>query len=271
MTETGSEGYTIILDWVVRKCGARDALIYGVVLRYCQMREGVCFASTSTMGKHIGMSRQCFARGLRRLVDAGLIADKTPDAEGATHVYTVVPGGVAIDEPVTPHNTPTCNAPLQPVTPCNTTCYAALQPPVTPCNTRITIEETSSSSTPAAAPHIERDPDVIYLFGLVDRVGVMVGGQLQEEQWRGLLEITRDHDLLAEAFAEAAQQPRQPNVRYIRSILERCIAEGRRPGARDSGQARAAPAVRAEQIAPGVFRMPVSTAHLRGGRRDGET
>ena len=101
------------------------------------------------------------------------------------------------------------------------------------------------SSTTATVRHIETDPDVTRLFTLINRAGIVLGGDLQAERWRSLLDVTRDMALVGEAFDVAAEQPRQPNVGYIRSILERCIAEGCRPGERrpggDGHGARAAP------------------------------
>jgi hypothetical protein len=79
--------------------------------------------------------------------------------------------------------------------------------------------------------HVETDPDVAFLFQQVDRAGVFVNGMLGDEQWRSILDVTRDHGLIQEAFADAAaSSARQPSPKLLRAILERCIAEGCRPG-----------------------------------------
>lgn len=97
---------------------------------------------------------------------------------------------------------------------------------------------------------LETDPDVAHLFTEVERAGVLVGGQHQDEQWRAVLEVTRDHALISEAFADvAATSPRAPTPKLMRTILERCMAEGCRPGEwrGRGGQPRASPgASRAE-------------------------
>jgi len=80
------------------------------------------------------------------------------------------------------------------------------------------------------------DPDAAFLFGLIDRAGIIISSTMQSERWLDLLELTRDHDLLREAFEAAAGQPGQKGANYIRAILERCLAEGRRPGERPKGK-----------------------------------
>jgi hypothetical protein len=66
---------------------------------------------------------------------------------------------------------------------------------------------------------------------------------MQEQQWNVLLEITSDMKVIEEAFAETAKQGKRPSPAYIRSILERCMRDGVRPGAWAGGKpaARASP------------------------------
>jgi len=120
-----------------------------------------------------------------------------------------------------------------------------LQRGVTPTESEADAELDTESEADAAAPqqqpaepapsiygrHVESDPDVAFLFQQVDRAGVMVNGRLGDEQWRAILDVTRDHGLIQEAFVDAAaSSARQPSPKLLRAILERCVAEGCRPG-----------------------------------------
>jgi hypothetical protein len=93
------EGFTMVHDWMVEKLGIKAALVYGVVWRYCQMREGVCYASQTTLAAKVGMCRQTLNGCLRDLQALDLVEDLTPDASGGTHRYVALaPHGVNISE-----------------------------------------------------------------------------------------------------------------------------------------------------------------------------
>ena len=93
---------------------------------------------------------------------------------------------------------------------------------------------------PESRPEPNADPVVAHLFTLLDKAAVFVGSPAQGEQWKALLEITRDPDLLTETFDEAAKGSIRPSPRWCRAVLERCIRDGVRPG-KWNGRARASP------------------------------
>jgi len=141
------------------------------------------------------------------------------------------------------------------------------QRPVTRTDSDADANSDSNSEADAAAPqqqptepapsiygrHVESAPDVAFLFQQVDRAGVFVNGKTGDDQWRAILDVTRDHGLIQEAFIEAAStSARQPSPKLLRTILERCVAEGCRPGQWPKG-ASAPPAKR-------------ETAYERSGR-----
>lgn len=83
-----SHGFTLVPDAIVHECGPMAALVWGVVWRYCQMSGGLCWASQSTIGRRLGLSREAVRRHLRRLVEAGYLDDLTPDPlPGRPHTY----------------------------------------------------------------------------------------------------------------------------------------------------------------------------------------
>ncbi len=96
---------------------------------------------------------------------------------------------------------------------------------------------------PESRPEPNADPVVAHLFGLLDKAAVFVGSPAQGEQWKALLEITRDPELLTETFDEAAKASMRPSPRWCRVVLERCIRDNTRPGKwNGDGRARDEPA-----------------------------
>ena len=140
--------FTYLWDWAVEEVGFEAAAVYGVIYRYCEMRDQKCYASIDTLAAHVGMTRQRFSRHLKTLVERGLVIDLTPDAKGVPHEYITerraaalgieVPRGDNAEtevEPVTKRAT-------QPVTNHNMGCNKSLQVPVTNRNTSITTSIT---------------------------------------------------------------------------------------------------------------------------------
>ena len=55
-------GFTPLIDAVVADAGLNEAMVYGMVWRYCRMQNGVCYASTTTIGNRLGLSRRTVQR-----------------------------------------------------------------------------------------------------------------------------------------------------------------------------------------------------------------
>src|SRR5512146_3125868 len=79
--------FTMIYDLVAKEHGLVTAAVYGVVHRYCLMREGVCRASTRRIGELIGLSHYTVQRELWYLDSIGYICDTTPGKRNKPHVY----------------------------------------------------------------------------------------------------------------------------------------------------------------------------------------
>jgi len=67
------DGFTPCMDVIVNKYGIVTAAIFGVVWRFCQMKDGVCWASQEKIGSMVGMSRQTANEHLKKLVDGGFL------------------------------------------------------------------------------------------------------------------------------------------------------------------------------------------------------
>ena len=66
--------HTRIFDELVPQFGLVGAAVYGVVWRYCQMRDGACRASYETLGAEIGVEKSTVRRHVRKLRDAQYLA-----------------------------------------------------------------------------------------------------------------------------------------------------------------------------------------------------
>uniref|UniRef100_A0A6M3LT41 Uncharacterized protein n=2 Tax=viral metagenome TaxID=1070528 RepID=A0A6M3LT41_9ZZZZ len=93
--------------------------------------------------------------------------------------------------------------------------------------------------TAAAPAEPETDEAAGHLMRLVQGRGILPDSY-QSQLWLELLDITRDTKLLDAAFKEAASASnRLPTPKYLRSILERCTADGVAPGVWAGNSARA--------------------------------
>ncbi len=63
--------FTPILDIIAAQFGLVTAAVYGVVHRHCQMRDGICRASTRRMAQLLGTTHITVQRHVRILVENG--------------------------------------------------------------------------------------------------------------------------------------------------------------------------------------------------------
>jgi hypothetical protein len=81
--------FTPIFDEVCQHAGLVSAAVYGVVWRYCQMSEHVCYATLANIGLQAGVNRRTAVRSLAALEQQGWIVDLTPTYRNVPHVYQV--------------------------------------------------------------------------------------------------------------------------------------------------------------------------------------
>lgn len=117
---TKVDGFTPIIDGIVSKYGYVAAMVFGVVWRYCQLKDNKCTASQETMASKIGIKRQTFNRNIKTLVENGYLIAETKDGIGVTYWDT---GKANLSLKVTgtdegvPESDSTCNGKLHvPVT-----------------------------------------------------------------------------------------------------------------------------------------------------------
>lgn len=84
---TQVEGFTPVIDVLAREVGLVTAVVYGVVWRYCQMKDGVCHASIETVAGHIDISPKTARRHIKTLCEHGYLKDTTPNVRNKPHIY----------------------------------------------------------------------------------------------------------------------------------------------------------------------------------------
>jgi hypothetical protein len=84
---TQVNGFTPVIDAVVADAGLNEALVYGMIWRYCRMSDGICRASTTTIGTRLGLSRRTVQRCIARLIELGYLTDKSPGLKNRPHIY----------------------------------------------------------------------------------------------------------------------------------------------------------------------------------------
>jgi len=81
------KGFTPVIDVIVKDVGLIEAVVYGVVWRYCRMADGVCSASMDKIGRRAGVSGRTALRHIKALCDKGYLIDTTPGVRNRPHVY----------------------------------------------------------------------------------------------------------------------------------------------------------------------------------------
>ncbi len=80
-------GFTPVPDVLVKRYGHMTALVFGMVWRYCQMKDRVCRASLERMACELEISRMSVLRHIRILVEDGFLKDTTPGLRNRPHIY----------------------------------------------------------------------------------------------------------------------------------------------------------------------------------------
>ena len=83
------QAFTPIFDEVCRHTGLVTAAVYGVVWRYCQMSDHICYATLENIGLQAGVNKRTAVRSLAVLEEQGWIIDLTPTYRNAPHTYQV--------------------------------------------------------------------------------------------------------------------------------------------------------------------------------------
>jgi len=81
------DGFIPVIDVLAQELGLMEAVVYGIVWRYCQMDDKICYASQETIARHANISRKTVHRHITRLCERGYLEDKTPERQGTPHVY----------------------------------------------------------------------------------------------------------------------------------------------------------------------------------------
>lgn len=84
---TDVEGWTPLIDEIVKRHGIVTAAVFGRVWRYCQMPDGICYASQETIATELNISRKTVNEHIEILIENGYLRDLTPDVKNKPHSY----------------------------------------------------------------------------------------------------------------------------------------------------------------------------------------
>jgi len=82
------DGFTPLIDSIVKEYGVLTAAVFGRVWRYCQMETGVCQASVEKIAGELDLSVRTIIRHLDVLVEGGYLVDNTPGLRNKPHTYS---------------------------------------------------------------------------------------------------------------------------------------------------------------------------------------
>ena len=82
-------GFTFVPDEIINEIDLLTAVVYGKIWRYCQLKDGVCKASLSTMSSELRLDKRTIRARIRKLISSGYIRDLTPDLVHRPHVYVL--------------------------------------------------------------------------------------------------------------------------------------------------------------------------------------
>jgi DNA-binding transcriptional ArsR family regulator len=81
------DGFTPVIDEVVKATSLMSAVVFGRIWRFCQMPDGVCNACLEKISEDIGIDKATVMRHAKILVDAGYLEDLSPDLRNHPHTY----------------------------------------------------------------------------------------------------------------------------------------------------------------------------------------
>lgn len=81
------DGFTPLIDDLVKEFGPMRAAVFGRVWRYCQMEDRVCNAAIEKIADGLGISRMTVIRHMESLCADGYLEDLTPGMRNSPHSY----------------------------------------------------------------------------------------------------------------------------------------------------------------------------------------
>lgn len=138
---TEVNGWTPVIDGIVRELGIISAVVFGKAWRYCQMSDKVCKASQDRLATELGLSRATVNIHLSKLTEAGYLEDTTPNLIGLPHIYK---------------DTGKANLSIL----FTATCQDNLQPPVKQIDTKIVLKERIKKVKTSAKEHAPTPPEI---------------------------------------------------------------------------------------------------------------
>jgi hypothetical protein len=81
------DGFTPVIDSIVKDTSLITANVFGRIWRYCQMKDGVCKASLRVIGEGLGLDATTILTHAKILCNKGYLIDLTPSLRNHPHTY----------------------------------------------------------------------------------------------------------------------------------------------------------------------------------------
>ncbi len=121
---TEVNGWTPVIDYIVDDLGLITANVFGMIWRYCQMKNGECTASQETIANRLKVTRQTVSSHAEKLCQSGYLEKITKTGIGVTYRDT---GKATLKQEIRAGIMDTCQNSLQlPVNEIDTTCQNGL-------------------------------------------------------------------------------------------------------------------------------------------------
>jgi DnaD/phage-associated family protein len=208
---TQVDGFTPCIDSIVQEYGIITAAVFGVIWRYCQMKDNTCWASQETIGETIGITRQSVCEHTKKLVESGYLEIINSPSGSTIHYKDTGKAGVSIR--ITGG-----------VNDIDRGCKRNLQGGVNDIDTKIEFKDSKEDSKEEVPP---QRPNIYTIYE--KEVGGLTG-MISEE----LDEIDKTYPgWFEDAVREAKISSTRVNLKYIESILKRWKEEGKNSRKKD--------------------------------------
>jgi len=85
--------FVIIPNWLAKYCNAREISMYFALGKYKNNETNTCYPSISQLAKDMDISRETAKRGLKGLIDKGIVirtVRKTEDGKNTSNIYELI-------------------------------------------------------------------------------------------------------------------------------------------------------------------------------------